>query len=194
VASCNEASPWSRARTVRSGTWSRSVAVHVRFAHAAWADEWPLPRSGAREHRPLLAPPWSAHRGAGPCCGPWAPILAKPRPPPQLRSASRRGSNVAGARHRRSDRLLPATPLASRQAPVCPETRNPLRWPSTGSVFRPDPPAPPYLPASIVSSPRHPTRPEGVYFSYGPVCAGAPAVANAHVRRVLVHSWAITAP
>ena len=141
-----------------------NIARYLR--HLGLPTEVPpmAPLSGLGPARPAPAP-----RGfAAPVACPWATVLAEPRPPPPPRSATRHGSNVAGARHRRSDRLPPARPLATGQAPVCPETRNPFRWPSMASVFRPDPPAPPHLPASIVSSPRHPTGPEGVYFSYGP--------------------------
>jgi hypothetical protein len=140
-----------------------NIARYLR--HLGLTTEVPpmAPLSGLGPARPAPAP-----RGfAAPVACPWATVLAEPRPPPPPRSATRHGSNVAGARHRRSDRLPPARPLATGQAPVCPETRNPFRWPSMASVFRPDPPAPPHLPASIVSSPRYPTRPEGVYFSYG---------------------------
>jgi hypothetical protein len=137
----------------------------VLAAHARW--------------RPLVVPPPPAETVASPSAsdaGHSLPIANKkdPRPPTHRCGYIRwqvlmrqLGSNVAGARHRRSDRLPPARPLATGQAPVCPETRNPFRWPSMASVFCPDPPAPPHLPASIVSSPRYPTRPEGVYFSYG---------------------------
>jgi hypothetical protein len=52
-------------------------------------DEARCAGSGAREHRPLFAPPWIAHRGAAHGSCPRATVLAEPRPAPPLRGAAR---------------------------------------------------------------------------------------------------------
>ena len=116
----------------------------VLAAHARW--------------RPLVVPPPPAETVASPSAsdaGHSLPIANKkdPRPPTHRCGYIRwqvlmrqLGSNVAGARHRRSDRLPPARPLATGQAP--PLDRHPSaqrreirsdgrRWPVFSARIRP---------------------------------------------------------
>jgi len=146
-----------------SASWQRILGLMIT---SSWLF---VARPGRGKHRPLPAPSGLAHRGAahGPC--PRATVLAEPRPSPPLRHAPRRGRSVGGVCSRCSDRLLPAAPLANAERPPSAlrrETRcQGLGFASgssslclLGRASRPP----------IRSSPPHQTRPEALYFGYGP--------------------------